>query len=59
MMRVLPLGGAHEVGASSTIVEFGSKRLLIDAGIRLGEDGQDQLPDLARIQEEAGIDHQN
>ncbi len=53
-MRVLPLGGAHEVGASSTIVEFGSKRLLIDAGIRLGEDGQDQLPDLARIQEEAG-----
>ncbi len=53
-MRILPLGGAHEVGASSTIVEFGAYRFLIDAGIRIGASGGDQLPDLARIKEEAG-----
>ncbi|MCB9637567.1 MAG: MBL fold metallo-hydrolase [Myxococcales bacterium] len=53
-MRILPLGGAHEVGASSTIVEFGAYRFLIDAGIRIGASGGEQLPDLSRIKEEAG-----
>ncbi len=53
-MRILPLGGAHEIGASSTIVEFGAYRFLIDAGIRIGASGGEQLPDLARIKEEAG-----
>ncbi len=53
-MRVIPLGGADEVGASSTIVEFGDVRLLVDAGIRIGEQGSNQLPDLARIKDEAG-----
>jgi len=48
-MRILPLGGAHEVGASSTIVEFGAYRFLIDAGIRIGASGGDQHPDLARL----------
>ncbi|TNE43656.1 MAG: MBL fold metallo-hydrolase [Deltaproteobacteria bacterium] len=53
-MRIIPLGGADEVGASSTIVEFGNVRLLVDAGIRIGEQGGNQLPDLSRIKDEAG-----
>lgn len=53
-MRIIPLGGAHEVGASSTIVEFGQHRILVDAGIRIGAHEGDQLPDLSRIQMEAG-----
>lgn len=53
-MRIIPLGGADEVGASSTIVEFGKVRLLVDAGIRIGEQGGNQLPDLSRIKDEAG-----
>ena len=51
-MRVIPLGGAHEVGASSTIIEFGAHRVLVDAGIRLGEG--DPLPDLDRLKDETG-----
>lgn len=35
-MRVIPLGGAREVGASSAILEIANTRLLIDAGIRVG-----------------------
>jgi Cft2 family RNA processing exonuclease len=53
-MRILPLGGAHEVGASSTIVDFGTARVLVDAGVRIGSNTRDPLPDLALIQEEAG-----
>lgn len=53
-MRIIPLGGAEEVGASSTIVEFGKSRLLVDAGIRIGEQGSNQLPDLSRLKDEAG-----
>lgn len=53
-MRIIPLGGAAEVGASSTIIEFGKSRLLVDAGIRIGEQGSNQLPDLSRLKDEAG-----
>ena len=53
-MRILPLGGAEEVGASSTIVEFGAYRFLVDAGIRIGAKDGNQLPDLSRLKEEAG-----
>lgn len=53
-MRIIPLGGAEEVGASSTIVEFGRHRVLVDAGIRIGVGKGEELPDLERIQREAG-----
>ncbi len=52
-MRIIPLGGADEIGASSTLVEFGSTRILVDAGIRLGEE-VDPLPDLDSLQSEVG-----
>jgi uncharacterized protein len=61
-MKVTFLGGADEVGASSTLVEIGGKVLLVDAGIRIspksnnGIDG-DQLPDLHPISEAGGPDY--
>jgi len=53
-MKLIPLGGAEEVGATCTLVEIGGHRLLVDAGIRLGQ--PDPLPDLARISDFGGIE---
>lgn len=39
-MRIIPLGGAGEVGASCTILEIAGVRLLIDAGIRTSTSGR-------------------
>lgn len=35
-MKLLPLGGAGEVGASSALLEIAGARILIDLGIRVG-----------------------
>lgn len=53
-MRLSFLGGADEVGASSTLIEIGGRRLLVDAGIRVvaktyKDIRGDQLPDLHLI----------
>lgn len=53
-MRIQFLGGASEVGASCTLVEVAGKRILVDAGVRMGEG--DPLPDLAALQEGGPID---
>jgi hypothetical protein len=45
------LGGA-DVGASCLVLAAAGRRILIDAGIRLGSPGGDLLPDLARLQED-------
>ncbi len=54
--RVQCVGGASEVGASLLIVEAAGRRILVDAGIRPGRSGGDTLPDLARLQDDGGID---
>ncbi len=54
--RVQCVGGASEVGASLLIVEAAGRRILVDAGIRPGRSGADTLPDLARLQDDGGID---
>jgi Cft2 family RNA processing exonuclease len=59
-VRIVPLGGADEVGASCLFVELANTRLLVDAGIRMhSRTGtgavHDPLPDLARIKEFGGI----
>jgi len=54
--RVHCVGGASEVGASLLIVEAAGRRVLVDAGIRPGRSGGDLLPDLARLQDDGGID---
>lgn len=61
-MRLTFLGGADEVGASSTWIEMGGKRILVDAGIRISPRSNrgiqnDQLPDLAPISEAGGPDY--
>ncbi len=60
-MRLTFLGGADEVGASSTLVEIAGKRILVDAGIRISPRTSrgiqnDQLPDLRPISEAGGPD---
>ncbi|MER6173965.1 MBL fold metallo-hydrolase [Streptosporangium sp. NPDC001681] len=39
-LRVLPLGGATEIGGSCVLVEAGGTRLLVDAGLRPGDPAQ-------------------
>ena len=53
-MKIAFLGGADEVGASSTLIEIGGKRILVDAGIRPSPKVRwglagDQLPNLSQI----------
>lgn len=53
-MKITFLGGADEVGASSTLIEIGGKRILVDAGIRPSPKARwglagDQLPNLSQI----------
>jgi Cft2 family RNA processing exonuclease len=60
-MKLTFLGGADEVGASSTLVEIAGKKLLIDAGIRISPKTNkgiqnDQLPDLHPITAAGGPD---
>lgn len=50
-IRVIPLGGADEVGASCTLLEMGNTRIVVDVGIRMGGQAGDHLPDLGRIQD--------
>jgi Cft2 family RNA processing exonuclease len=61
-MQLTFLGGADEVGASSTLVQIGGKTLLVDAGIRISPRTSrgiqnDQLPDLRPISEAGGPDY--
>ena len=50
-MRFTFLGGASEVGASATLLEVAGKRILVDAGIRMGKGGS-PLPDLSLLQDQ-------
>ncbi len=61
-MELTFLGGADEVGASSTLVSMGGKLLLVDAGIRISPRTSrgiqnDQLPDLHPISAAGGPDY--
>ena len=55
-MKLTFLGGANEVGASCTLLEVAGKRILVDAGIRMGAKEGDQLPNLSQIQEGGPLD---
>ena len=61
-MQLTFLGGADEVGASSTLIRMGGKIILVDAGIRISPKTSrgiqtDQLPDLSLITEAGGPDY--
>ena len=61
-MKLTFLGGADEVGASSTLIEIADKKVLVDVGIRIspktvkGISG-DQLPDLQQVTDAGGPDY--
>jgi Cft2 family RNA processing exonuclease len=42
-MRIIPLGGAGEVGASSAIIEVAGATLLVDAGVRVSASAKGPL----------------
>ncbi|MCE2432127.1 MAG: MBL fold metallo-hydrolase [Candidatus Latescibacteria bacterium] len=46
-MKLHFLGGADEVGASCTLIEIEGRRLLVDAGIRMGAAQGSQLPNFS------------
>ncbi|MBL9042486.1 MAG: MBL fold metallo-hydrolase [Myxococcales bacterium] len=54
-MKVTFLGGADEIGASSTLVEVAGHRLLIDCGIRMAPRQGEILPWLALVEERGGL----
>jgi Cft2 family RNA processing exonuclease len=61
-MNLTFLGGADEVGASSTLISISGKQILVDAGIRISPRTNrgiqnDQLPDLRPISEAGGPDY--
>ncbi len=60
-MDITFLGGASEVGASCNLIQINGLNLLVDAGIRMGNNSlegvpADSLPDLSRISELGGVD---
>jgi len=55
-MKLHFLGGADEVGASCLLIEVAGRRILVDAGIRMGGAAADRLPDLARASDLGGLD---
>lgn len=48
-MHVHFLGGANEVGASSTLITIEGQRILVDAGIRPNTTPDKQLPDFSQL----------
>jgi Cft2 family RNA processing exonuclease len=61
-MQLTFLGGADEVGASSTLIQIAGKTILVDAGIRISPRSNrgiqnDQLPDLHPISASGGPDY--
>lgn len=49
-MEIVFLGGTKEVGASSVLIKTEKKNILIDAGIKVNEDGKEALPDLSILE---------
>ena len=49
-MEITFLGGAKEVGASSVLIKTAGKNILVDAGIKVNEDGTEALPDLSILE---------
>ena len=54
-LRIIPLGGLHEIGKNTCIIEYGDEMILLDAGI--GFPSQDMhginvvLPDMTYLRE--------
>ncbi|MGH2331192.1 MBL fold metallo-hydrolase [Thermoanaerobacter mathranii] len=49
-MEITFLGAAKEVGASSVLIKTAGRNILLDAGIKVNEDGAEALPDLSILE---------
>lgn len=49
MIKLRFFGGANEVGASCTLIEFDGCRILVDAGIRMGLGRNSKYPDFSAL----------
>ena len=38
-LRVIPLGGLHEIGKNTCVFEYGDELMLVDAGLAFPSDG--------------------
>jgi len=38
-LRVIPLGGLHEIGKNTCVFEYGDELLLVDSGLAFPSDG--------------------
>jgi Cft2 family RNA processing exonuclease len=56
VLRAHFLGGADEIGASCLLIEAAGRRVLVDAGVRMGARQRDRLPDLALVSDLGGLD---
>lgn len=54
-MKVVYLGGANEVGASSILINISDRNILFDCGIRQNKN-KDKLPDFSKIPLLGGVD---
>ena len=54
-LRVIPLGGLHEIGKNTCVFEYGSDLMLVDAGLAFPSDGMHGvnvvLPDVSFLRE--------
>ena len=50
-MEIAFLGGAKEIGSSCCVLKIGDKNIMIDAGIKVNEEGTESLPDLSYLDE--------
>ena len=49
MIKLHFFGGANEVGASCTLIEIDGRRILVDAGIRMGLEKSSKYPDFGAL----------
>lgn len=49
-MRLVFLGGAESIGASSALLEIDDRRWVVDCGVRIRGSGAERLPDLAYLE---------
>ena len=55
-MKLTFLGGADEVGGSSTLIEMGGHRILVDCGLRVHSQKRGPLPQLCVVHEIGGVE---
>jgi Cft2 family RNA processing exonuclease len=48
-MHFTALGGAHEIGATCSLIEINGHRILVDCGMRLNRQGNEALPDFSLL----------